>query len=237
MDKRVPVDLGVFGHLIENAENFRCVVKDRAHRYLYVNRGWLVSVGYREASEVLGKTAMDLFPAWRAERYMREEREILEQGRCFDYEELAAGPGGGNTRWRSLKFPWMERGRIVGLTGIGMLIEHKALQDRRADVRPGLLEWVEQHACAALSIEEIAGMHNMSRRSLERFFHEQTGESPIRYRMRCRMERAKALLRETDAPLSRIAGECGFCDQSHFSRVFHKEIGFSPSEWRTKESE
>jgi AraC-like DNA-binding protein len=237
MDKRVPVDLGVFGHLIENAENFRCVVKDRAHRYLYVNRGWLVSVGYRDSSEVLGKTAMDLFPAWRAERYMAEEREILEKGRCFDYEETAVLPGGGNARWRSLKFPWVEGGRIVGLAGIGMLLEHKALQERRADVRPDLLEWMEQHACDALSIEEIAKQNNMSRRTLERLFHEQAGESPIRYRLRCRIERAKALLRGTEEPLIRIAAECGFSDQSHFSRVFHKETGFSPSEWRTKESE
>jgi len=237
MDRRDSIDLGVFGHLIEHAENFRCVVKDREHRYLHVNRGWLVSTGYAEASEVLGKTAMDLFPAWRAERYMREEREILGQGRCFDYEEIAAAPDGGTARWRSLKFPWVEDGRIVGVTGIGMLIESGALRDHRADVMPDLLEWMARHACEVLTIEEIAEKHHMSRRSLERFFHEHTGESPVRYRMRRRVERAKELLRKSDAPLSRVAGECGFCDQSHFSRVFHKETGISPSEWRAKHTE
>jgi len=224
--------LGVFRHLFEEAENLRCVVKDAEHRYLWVNRGWLRSTGFAEAGEVLGKTAMDLFPAWRAERYMTEEREIIEHGRHFDYEEVATGPDGRSQRWRSIKSPWVENGRIVGIANIGMRIESDALRDRRADEAPELVEWMAQQACGAHSIAELAGRAGMSLRSFERYFHENTGESPTRYRLRCRIERAKELLRASDASILEIAMECGFWDQSHFTRIFHQETGMTPGDWR-----
>jgi PAS domain S-box-containing protein len=232
--KQGALELGVFGHLLEEAENLRCVVKDLEHRYLYVNRGWLRSTGFADIGEVLGKTAMDLFPAWRAERYMTEEREVIEHGRHFDYEEVASAPDGGSERWRSLKSPWRREGRIVGVTGLGMRIEADAMQDHRADVMPELVEWMSRHACEVHSIAELAGRSRMSLRSFERYFHETTGESPARYRLRCRIERAKALLCESGSSILAIAMECGFADQSHFTRVFHKETGVSPGEWRKK---
>jgi len=235
--KRHPCSLGAFVHLLDRSENLRCVVKDRRYRYLYVNQGWLLSVGIATADEVVGRTAMDLFPAWRAERYMREDCEVIEQGRHFDYEELSTTPGGGVEHWRSLKSPWMRNGRIVGVTGLGMRIEKKAMQEHRADVMPRLVEWMTRHACESRSIGEMAQQINMSRRSLERHFHEKTGESPANYRTHCRMERAKTLLRETGATIVQVAAECGYCDQSHFSRVFCKTVGMTPKNWQKKNSQ
>jgi AraC-like DNA-binding protein len=40
------------------------------------------------------------------------------------------------------------------------------------------------------------------------------------------------LLREHHLPLSEIALECGFVDQSHFSRVFVRRVGVGPRAWR-----
>ncbi len=225
-----PFDLGIFAYLFEEAEDLRCVVKDREHRYLYVNRGWLTAVGFASADEVVGKTAMDLFPAWRAERYMREEREIMEAGAFLDYEEVATNPAGKKERWRSLNAPWIEDGRIVGITKLGVLLESGPDRDRRADAMPQLVEWMSRHACEAHSIEEIAHRNKISRRSLERHFHEMTGQSPAHYRTHCRIERAKAMLRESDTPITKVATKCGFADQSHLTRIFHKEVGVTPGE-------
>jgi len=46
------------------------------------------------------------------------------------------------------------------------------------------------------------------------------------------VERAKELLRQPALPLALIALRCGFADQSHFARVFSREAGVSPSQWR-----
>jgi len=224
--------LGAFGCMFEHAENFRCVVKDRRHRYVYVSRGWLDSLGFEAAGEVLGKTALDLFPAWRAERYLHEEREVMERGRHLDYLEYSLTPSGARERWRSLKSPWIRDGEVVGMTNIGLLFEERALKEKRGDVMPFVVDWMVKHAAETLSIDEIAEQCNMSRRSLERYFLETTGVSPAHFRTRCRIERAKTLLRDSAADLVEVAERCGFYDQSHFTRVFSREAGMPPRKWR-----
>lgn len=228
------MSLGVFGPLFDHVANLRCVVKDRRHRYLYVNRGWLESVGIGKIDAVLGRTAADLFPAWQAERYLQEEREVFEHGRCFDYEEMVRTRDGERRLWRSIKAPWMRGKRIAGMVNIGVLVEREALGDQRADVMPRLVDWMARHACEAHSITSIAEQSNMSRRTLERYFIEKTGQSPVRYRSHCRIEHAKSLLEAKAKSLTEVAMECGFCDQSHFTRVFRAEAGCTPRQWRMK---
>jgi AraC family transcriptional regulator len=43
---------------------------------------------------------------------------------------------------------------------------------------------------------------------------------------------ARQLLRESALPLADIAVQCGFADQSHFTRVFSGRTGLSPGRWR-----
>jgi PAS domain S-box-containing protein len=229
-----PHDFGAFTSMFAHAENFRCVVKDRQHRYVYVNQSWLDSLGFESESEVLGKTALDLFPAWRAERYMQEEREVMEKGSHLDFLDDSATPSGGNERWRNLKAPWIRNGRVVGMTNLAMLVEERALEEKRGDMIPHVVAWMTKHAAETLSIAEIAEQCNMSRRSLERYFMEKTGESPARYRTHCRIEQAKALLQDSATDLTEIAARCGFYDQSHFTRVFSKEAGVTPRKWRDR---
>lgn len=225
-------DLGAFACMFDHAVNLRCVVKDRRHRYVYVNRGWLDSLGFGSADEVLGKSALDLFPAWRAERYLQEEREVMEQGRHLDYLDYSVTPTGARERWRNLKSPWIRDGEVVGMTNVGMLFEKRALEEKRGDVMPFVVDWMTKHAAETLSISEIAEQCNMSRRSLERYFLEATGVSPARFRTRCRIERAKTLLRDSAADLVEVSEQCGFYDQSHFTRVFSSEAGMPPRKWR-----
>lgn len=52
------------------------------------------------------------------------------------------------------------------------------------------------------------------------------------YIHRCRVERAKRLMRVSGESLSAIAFSCGFSDQAHFCRVFRSVVGTSPNRWR-----
>ena len=58
-----------------------------------------------------------------------------------------------------------------------------------------------------------------------RAFRASTGRSPYRWLTARRIAQAEILLRDTQLPLAEIAISCGFADQSHFSRVFHRAIG------------
>ena len=72
----------------------------------------------------------------------------------------------------------------------------------------------------------------LSPRHFARAFRQSTGVPPHRWLMRHRVQRAKELLRRQALSLADIALRCGFADQSHFTRVFSREVGFSPGQWR-----
>ena len=82
-----------------------------------------------------------------------------------------------------------------------------------------------------LSILEIAAQINMAPGHFARAFRQATGQSPHRWLMDRRIERAKDLLR-SDMILAEIALTCGFVDQSHLTRVFSRRERLTPGAWR-----
>ncbi|HEX6712307.1 MAG TPA: AraC family transcriptional regulator [Thermoleophilaceae bacterium] len=65
-----------------------------------------------------------------------------------------------------------------------------------------------------------------------RTFKQTFGETPHRYLQRRRLERAMALLRETERPVTEICLEVGFTSLGTFSRTFARVLGMSPSAYR-----
>ena len=72
-------------------------------------------------------------------------------------------------------------------------------------------------------------MAGVSRFHFARQFRVRTGESPMGYLMRTRVERAKTRLRDSQTRVIDIAAEFGFADQSHFGRTFRRLVGMPPS--------
>jgi AraC family transcriptional regulator len=81
-------------------------------------------------------------------------------------------------------------------------------------------------------LAEVARECGLSASQFSRAFRKTVGESPHHWLTRQRIERAKALLRKTEASLAEIALTCGFCDQSHFTRSFTAWTGISLGRWR-----
>jgi AraC-like DNA-binding protein len=108
------------------------------------------------------------------------------------------------------------------------------------DTRGGLSPWqvrriithVNANLDAALHVEDLARLARLSLSHFFRTFSSSFGCSPHQFVTRCRLERAKELMLSTDEPLLRIAIECGFADQPHFSRIFLRFVGISPARWR-----
>ncbi len=95
--------------------------------------------------------------------------------------------------------------------------------------------YIREHlADPSLSVERAAAVFGISRRSLYNLFA-RAQTTPHAYIQQARMDRACELLRQgtwRNAPVSRIAGECGFSDPAHFSRAFHARFGVAPTAWR-----
>jgi AraC-like DNA-binding protein len=65
-------------------------------------------------------------------------------------------------------------------------------------------------------------------------FKEVTGLSFVQYLNEFRITRAQLLLGSTGQPVSQVAQEVGFGNQSHFGRLFKKLVNLSPTEYRTQ---
>jgi len=83
-----------------------------------------------------------------------------------------------------------------------------------------------------ISLKEISGVSGLSAPYFSTVFKDEMGENLSNYLNRLRVERASAMLRETELPISKISTACGFEDQSWFSKVFKSYTGFSPCKYR-----
>ena len=89
---------------------------------------------------------------------------------------------------------------------------------------------------SALSLDYICRMYNYHPNYISRRFHEATGSSFSEYLEFCRISHAKSLLIETELPVHDIAMGVGYRNAMYFSKVFRKNTGASPSEYRKQQS-
>ena len=83
-----------------------------------------------------------------------------------------------------------------------------------------------------IALKDVATDCGISVGHFNRAFRRSTGYSPHQWLIRYRIQRAKNLLQETSSSLIAIALECGFSDQSHFTRMFMRHVGETPGRWR-----
>lgn len=91
--------------------------------------------------------------------------------------------------------------------------------------------YLAAHPLRRLSIAEVAALCDLSRSHFSKAFKVSTGLAPHQWVVRYRVHQVVKLLKG-DRPIGEIAGECGFADQSHLSRVFARQMGMPPGQWR-----
>jgi len=106
-----------------------------------------------------------------------------------------------------------------------------SLAPQQAAALQRALRYVDEHLSQPLRVTELAAAACVSRFHLVRLFRTGTGASPLRYVRRRRIERARQLLPGAQLPMSRLAQQLGFFDQSHFVRSFRAETGCSPGQF------
>lgn len=92
--------------------------------------------------------------------------------------------------------------------------------------------YLEQNFEKQITLEAAARQLGVSQSHLSREFVKHTGEKPIQYLTKLRIERAVYLLNSTDLKLDEISSRCGFSDSNYFGKTFKKYMNISPAEFR-----
>ncbi|NEQ26951.1 MAG: helix-turn-helix transcriptional regulator, partial [Microcoleus sp. SIO2G3] len=91
-----------------------------------------------------------------------------------------------------------------------------------------VMDYIHEHLDRDLTLATLAAIAQISPSYFSNLFKQSTGLSPHQYVIRCRVDRAKQLLRQGKLSIAEIAYSLGFTHQSHFSHHFKRLVGNSP---------
>jgi transcriptional regulator GlxA family with amidase domain len=103
--------------------------------------------------------------------------------------------------------------------------------DRFQKLAPAV-RYLEQRFREHIQLSELAEFCGLSSTHVHRLFRRLLRMSPTEYLLALRLQEARRLLITTDHPLSVIAVDTGFFDQSHFAKRFRKVTGMTPIQYR-----
>lgn len=190
--------------------------------------------GFEWELDMVGKTDMDIFEEHRARGYIEDDRHVFATGECIvDKVEIAPDPNN-SIHWMVVtKIPLYGRdGDIIGLACLA-----RTTIDTNAQLRPysemnEVLEYMRVHYARPIKIKDLAERMHVSISQFERRFRKLFKITPTKHLQNVRISAACHRLASTHETVATIAAESGFYDQSHFSRVFARVIGTSPSDYR-----
>ena len=119
-------------------------------------------------------------------------------------------------------------------TCVGYIQLQQLVQPRRTDIWESLQSYLAQHLTEKLAIETIAENFSISVSTLSRVVMQHTGTTAGKWILSERLLLARQYLRNTSLPVAEISAKCGIPDYNYFSRLFRRETGRSPREYRAK---
>jgi PAS domain S-box-containing protein len=220
--------------LLDHAEDFVFCIKNRRGQYLSVNESFLRRTRLNSRSQLLGRTAREVFPALLAAGYEQQDAAVFRTGSEIHDRLETITQGDGTMGWyRTDKVPVRDAaGEVIALAAISRDLHIPASGDPKLGRLAAVVEKIRSDYATPLRIGTLAAEAGLSSSRMERLMRSVLHVSPRQLLTRQRVDAAAALLRNTNRPLSDIALDCGFCDQPTFSRQFKALTGIPPGAWR-----
>jgi AraC-like DNA-binding protein len=209
-------------------------IKNGRCEYVVVNQTLADRCGRREKRELVGRRADEVFPPPLGRSYRAQDEQVLRSGKpILDQLELHLYPTGGWGWCVTNKLPLRGRdGKMVGVFGFSKDLQ--AANERSADFSQvaEAVRRIHTQYDQPLKVRDLARRAGLSvyqfEQRMRRIFQITAGQLIQKVRMDAAVQR----LRETVAPIAGIALECGYSDQSAFTRQFRRTAGMSPTEYR-----
>lgn len=128
--------------------------------------------------------------------------------------------------------------RLWSLQVLGRAAEYmEGLDSQVSRTVEKIQQFIKMNLHLDLNREMIAEQVYLNPAYLSRLFRKETCQSLTDYMIDCRMARAKVELASTNLKISDIASSIGYCNFSHFSKLFKKMTGFTPQDYRRRHQE
>lgn len=225
-----------FHALFDHIPDVHFFAKDVDGRFIAASRGVLVRLGYKSEDEIIGRTDEDFHPP-RTVREIREDdlRVMRTREPLIDRIEALFSRNHARDWYVTTKLPVLDtKGEVIGIMGFVRLSLNQPEKTGGMKRLEPIVEHIQQEHHRAVSPAELAKMAGVSVRQLHRLFCEVYGMSTEAFIIRTRVQAAGDSLLQTDKPISQIAEEHGFCDQSAFTRRFREHTGETPLKFRQR---
>jgi PAS domain S-box-containing protein len=221
--------------LFEQVPDIVFCIKNNQGQYISANPAFAERLGLRSVAEILGKTAADIFPTHLATTYLAQDEQVFQHGREInDRLELVFNRDGSLGWYLARKIPLMgKEGQIIGLASIS----RDLLTPGDAALRfAGLAKVVDQiqlNYADDLKPAELARLAELSPTQLERRMRKVFKLSTSQFIRKTRIGAAARMLTGNNESIINIALDCGYGDQSAFTRQFKATVGMAPGAYRS----
>ena len=210
--------------------------KDENGVFTLANQLHIERCGMKHEHEVIGKTDYDFFPVSLAEKFLSDDKKVMETGEAItDLTELAFDTNGTIDFFLTNKQPlYYKDGSNAGIVGITQNYNMECRDtETYYDVYPAI-EHIKKNYNKEVPIPSLAQLTGLSIRKFEEKFKENFHVTPKQYLTKTRLNMACEMLMKSDMLVTEIALKVGFYDHSAFTRHFTKNLGMTPKDYRKK---
>ncbi len=222
--------------LFDRVPNVVFFVKDLEGRYRVVNTTLVDRCGAGSKTELIGRTASEVFPPPLGDRYLEQDRVVGHTATSINQKlELHLYPNRLEGWCLTDKIPLVDgRGRVVGIAGISRDLLAPTINDDGLDELARAVEIIQSEYLDPPGVEEVAHRIGLSAYQLNRRLKNTLGITARQLLTKTRIDAASQLLRTTSLTVGDVAQQSGYCDQSAFTRQFHRTTGLTPRQYRRR---
>lgn len=209
-------------------------IKNSRGQYVVVNQSLVERCGCREKSELIGRTPDQVYPRALGQSYRIQDEELLRTDEpVLNQLELQIYPSG-DTGWcLTNKVPLHgKQHQVVGLVGISKDLHAPSDKSENYASIARTIQFIQTHFDEPLKVSDLAEMAMLSLYQFEQRMQKIFEITAGQFIQKVRMDAAVRRLKRTEDAIVEIAMDCGYSDQSTFSRQFKQTVGVSPAYYR-----
>lgn len=209
-------------------------IKDSERYYRAANQAFAGRIGLKSPESLLGKRAEDFFTPELASVYREQDQMVLRHDRSLSDElELVTNRDRSTGWYLATKVPLHDnQGTVIGLASVSRDLRSPQAREIEIAGIARVCEHIRENLDEPLPLAQLAAIADMSPTQLDRRMRKVYQLSTARFVRKARIDHAAEQLINSRMPITEIAFDCGYGDQTAFTRQFRTTVGMAPGAFR-----